>query len=115
MKRINNLKQSQATQTVLLFGLSAAAAFAQSGDISSSTAPVITLGVTILKAVMGLVLLGCIGVIAYGAVTLGANRPRGLAMIASGVVGGLIAGLSYALIATTSGASVPTSMILVFR
>ena len=104
MNKIKNSLNSQAAQTLFLFGLTAFAAYAQSGDISASTAPVVTLGVTILKAVMALVLLACVGVIAWGAVTLGSNRPRGLAMIASGVAGGLIAGLS---------ASVPTGLLLV--
>jgi len=112
MKKVNSLRNSKAAQTLLLFGLTAVAAFAQSGDISASTAPVITLGVTILKAVLALALVGCVGTVIYGAVTLGGNRPRALAMIAGGVAGGLIAGLSYALIGTTSGATVPTSTIL---
>jgi len=113
MNKTENTLNSRAAQTLFLFGLTAVAACAQSGDISASTAPVVTLGVTILKAVMALVLLACVGVIAWGAVTLGSNRPRGLAMIASGVAGGLIAGLSYALVGTTSGASVPTGLLLV--
>jgi len=115
MKKVNSFNNSPAVQIAFLFGLTAASAMAQSGDISASTAPVVTLGVTILKAVLALAVLGCIGVIIYGAVSLGGNRPRGLAMIASGVAGSLICGLSYALVATTSGANAPTSMILVFR
>jgi hypothetical protein len=109
---MKNIFTPRAAQTLFLFGLTAVAAFAQSGDISASTAPVVTLGVTILKAVLALALVGCVGIVIYGAVTLGADRPRGLAMIASGVAGGLICGLSYALVGTTSGATVPTSTIL---
>ncbi len=112
MKKKISLKHSRAAQTLLLLGLTVVAGLAQSGDISASTAPAITLGVTILKALLALALIGCVGTVIYGAVTLGGNRPRALAMIAGGVFGGLIAGLSYALIGTTSGATVPTSTIL---
>lgn len=94
--------------------LYAVSALAQSGDISGSTAQVTTLGVSILKLIMGLVLLACVGVIAWGGVTIATNRPKGLAMVAGGVVAGLIAGLSYALVATTSGAAAPAGMIFFF-
>ena len=112
MKKFNSLKHSKAAQTLLLLGLTAVAGLAQSGDISASTAPAVTLGVTILKALLALALLACVGTVIYGGASLGANRPRALAMIAGGVFGGLVAGLSYALIGTTSGSSVPTSTIL---
>jgi hypothetical protein len=36
-------------------------------------------------------------------------------MIAGGIVGGIIAGASLALVGTTSGATVPTAMIVFFR
>lgn len=94
--------------------LGSVAALAQSGDISGSTSQVTTLGVTILKLVMGLVLLACVGVIAWGGVTIATNRPKGLAMVAGGVVAGLIAGLSYALVGTTSGATPPSGFLLLF-
>jgi hypothetical protein len=109
---VKSLTHSPAAQAFFLFGLTVVAAFAQSGDISASTAPAITLGVTIVKAFMALALLACVGTVIYGAASLGGNRPRALAMIAGGVFGGLVAGLSYALIGTTSGSSVPTSTIL---
>ena len=70
---------------------------------------------TILKGILALAIIACIGTIVYGGATIGANRPRALAMIAGGVAGSLICGLSYALVATTSGANVPTSLILFFR
>jgi hypothetical protein len=110
-----SLKHSRAAQTLLLFGLTAVAAFAQSGDLSAATAPIQTAGVNVIKLVLALVLLACVGVIAYGAATLGANKPRALAMIAGGIVGGIISGASLALVGTTSGATVPTAMIVFFR
>jgi hypothetical protein len=115
MKTIHSFKHSRAAQTLLLCGLTAVAALGQSGDLSAATAPIQTAGVNVIKLVMALVLLACVGVIAYGAATLGSNKPRALAMIAGGIVGGIIAGASYALIGTTSGATVPTAVILLFR
>ena len=115
MRKFNSLKHSRAAQTLVLLGITAVAAFAQSGDLSAATAPIQTAGVNVIKLVMALVLLACVGVIAYGAATLGSNKPRALAMIAGGIVGGIIAGASYALIGTTSGATVPTAVILFFR
>ena len=115
MNKVRSLKQSWAAQMLLLFGLTVVAAFAQSGDLSAATAPITTAGVNVIKLVLALVLLACVGVIAYGAATLGANKPRALAMIAGGIVGGIIAGASFALVGTTSGASVPTAVILFLR
>ncbi len=77
--------------------------FAQSGDISGSTGQISILGKTILLVVLGLAVMAFVGVIIWGAVSLGANRPRGLAMIAGGLVGALLAGLSFALVTTLSG------------
>jgi len=67
MRKFNSLKHSRAAQTLVLLGLTAVAALAQSGDLSAATAPIQTAGVNVIKLVMALVLLACVGVIAYGA------------------------------------------------
>ena len=103
---------SKATQRLLLFGLGATLAFAQSGDISGSTSNFTTLGTTILTLLVALAGMGFVGLIIWGGLTLTTNRPRGLAMIGGGLVGALLAGLAYTLVNTLTGHSVSTSMLL---
>ena len=79
---------------------------AQSGDISGSLVNVNTLGSTILKCVLGLAGIGFVGLIVWGGLTLATNRPKGLAMIGGGMVGALLAGLSFVLVNTLTGSTV---------
>jgi len=99
-------------QGLLLMIFTAAAAFAQSGDISGSTSNFTTLGTTILKIVVTLAGMGFVGLIIFGGLTLATNRPRGLAMIGGGIFGALLAGLAFALVNTLTGQSVSTGMLL---
>ena len=71
----------------------------------------------IVKTALALGLLACIGTLVYGGATLGTNKARSLALMAGAVIGAIICGASYALVGTTSGATVPTGTILftVFR
>ena len=91
--KIRTLKHSQAAQTLFLFGLSAVAAFAQSGDVDTSS--ISTLGSTILKLLISLAGMAFVGLVIWGGITLTTNRPKGLAMIGGGLGGALIAGLSF--------------------
>ena len=75
MKPIHTLSL-QAVQFLLLFGLGATLAFAQSGDISGSTSNFTTLGTTILKLLVALAGMGFVGLIIWGGLTLTTNRPR---------------------------------------
>ncbi len=103
---------SKAAQRLLLFGLGAAVAFAQSGDISGSTSNFTTLGTTILKLGVALAGMGFVGLIIWGGLTLTTNRPRGLAMVGGGLVGALLAGLAFVLVNTLTGTTVSTGMLL---
>jgi hypothetical protein len=89
-----------------------ALAFAQSGDISGSTSNFTTLGTTILKLVVALAGMGFVGLIIFGGLTLGTNRPRGLAMIGGGLVGALLSGLAFAIVNTLTGTNVSGSLFL---
>jgi len=102
----NSPRFSRAAQLLLLFGLTAALTFAQSGDISGSTSNFTTLGTTVLKVVMSLACMGFVGLMIFGGLTLTTNRPRGLAMIGGGFVGALLAGLAVAFVSTLTGQSV---------
>ena len=72
----------------------------------------LTFGRTALKCALGLAVFAFAGVIIWGGVTMGTNRPRGLAMVAGGMVGALLAGLSFVLVSTLSGTSVGTPAIV---
>src|SRR5579872_2959828 len=108
----NSPNLRRAAQMLFLFGLTAALAFAQSGDISGSTSNFTTLGTTILKIVVTLAGMGFVGLIIFGGLTLATNRPRGLAMIGGGIFGALLAGLAFTLVNTLTGQSVSTGMLL---
>jgi hypothetical protein len=108
----NSPRFSQAAHMLLLFGITGALAFAQSGDISGSTSNFTTLGTTILKIVVALAGMGFVGLIIFGGLTLATNRPRGLAMIGGGIFGALLAGLAFTLVNTLTGQSVSTGMLL---
>jgi hypothetical protein len=108
----NCLKHSQAAQVLCLLGLTAAAAVAQSGDISGATSNFTTLGTTILKLVVTLAGLAFVGLIIWGALTLATNRPRGLAMVGGGLVGALLCGLAFVLVNTLTGQNVSTGFLL---
>lgn len=101
-------------QFMLMVALYAASAFAQDGDISGSLGNVNTLGSTILKCALGLAGLAFVGLIVWGGLTLATNRPRGLAMIGGGLVGALLAGLSFALVNTLTGRSAVTPAVIWF-
>lgn len=93
-------------QTLILFALCALCLCAQAnGNIDDLLAPVQQIGVSIIKLWIALVGLALIGVMLWGCVTLGTNRPRGLAMIAGGLVGSVGAGLSIALVNRLTGGS----------
>jgi hypothetical protein len=94
---------SPTAQAIFLFGLTAASAFAQSGDISGATGNFTTLGQTILKVGVGLAGMAFVGLMIWGGLTLTTNRPRGLAMIGGGLVGALFAGLAFILVNTCNG------------
>ena len=47
-----------------------------------------------------------VGLIIWGGLMLGTNRPRGLAVIGGGLAGALLAGLAFALVNTLTGQSV---------
>src|SRR5689334_21000888 len=96
----NSFRFPMVTQMLSLVVLTAAAALAQSGDISGSTSNFTTLGTTILKIVVTLAGMGFVGLIIFGGLTLATNRPRGLAMIGGGIFGALLAGLAFALVNT---------------
>ena len=98
--------------TTLLLLLAPVLAFAQSGDISGSTSNFTMLGSTILKLVVGLAGMAFVGLIIWGGLTLATNRPRGLAMIGGGMVGALLAGLSFILVNTLTGQSVSVTGLL---
>ena len=83
-----------------------AIALAQSGQISSTTSQFTTLGQQLLTLVIALAGLAFVALIAYGGMTLGTNRPRGLACIGGGVFGGLLCGMSYTLVNTLTGQSI---------
>lgn len=89
--------------SVILFAVTA---LAQSGDISGSLSNVNTLGHSILTAALGLAGMAFVGLIIWGGLTLATNRPRGLAMVAGGMVGALLAGLAFVLVNTLTGQSV---------
>src|SRR5580704_3643325 len=108
----NSSRLSTASHIVVLFGLTAALAFAQSGDISGSTSNFTTLGATILKLVVALAGMAFVGLIIWGGLTLTTNRPRGLAMVGGGLVGALLAGLAFVLVNTLTGQSVSTGLLL---
>ena len=97
-------------QTIgMILVLAAPALVAQSGDISGSTSNLMTLGSSILKVLVALAGMGFVGLIIWGGLTLGTNRPRGLAMIGGGLAGALLAGLAFALVNTLTGQSVSLS------
>jgi hypothetical protein len=102
----------QTAQTLFLFGLTVAAAFAQSGDISGATSNFTTLGTTILKLVVALAGMAFVGLIIWGGLTLTTNRPRGLAMIGGGLAGALLAGLAFVLVNTLTGQNVAGELFL---
>jgi hypothetical protein len=83
----------------------------QSGDITSQTANVQTLGLSILKLVVALAGMAFVGLLIWGGLTLTTNRPRGLAMIGGGLVGALLAGLAFALVNTLTGGNASLSML----
>jgi hypothetical protein len=84
-----------------------------SGDISGSTSQLTTLGLSILKVFLALAGISFVGLLIWGGLTLATNRPRGLAMVAGGLVGALLAGLSFTLVNTLTGQSVSaTGMLL---
>jgi len=97
---------------LICMAVAAIPVLAQSGDISGSTVEVMTLGRTALKCAFGLAVFAFAGLIIWGGVTMGTNRPRGLAMVAGGMVGALLAGLSFVLVSTLSGTSVSTPGIV---
>ena len=66
---------SPTAQAIFLFGLTAASAFAQSGDISGATGNFTTLGQTILKVGVGLAGMAFVGLMIWGGLTLTTNRP----------------------------------------
>lgn len=99
----NSVRFFKTAQMLFLLGLTTVLAFAQSGDISGSTSNFTTLGRTILLVVLGLALMALVGLLIWGGLTLSTNRPRGLAMIAGGLIGALLAGLSFALVTTLTG------------
>ena len=101
------LRRIQTISIILV--LAAPAVLAQSGDISGSTSNLVTLGTTILKVLVALAGMGFVGLIIWGGLTLGTNRPRGLAMIGGGLAGALLAGLAFALVNTLTGQSVSLS------
>jgi hypothetical protein len=109
---IKSPKALRTAQTLLLLGLTAAAAMAQSGDISGSTANFVTLGQKILLLLIALAGLAFVGLIIWGGLTLTTNRPRGLAMIGGGLVGALLAGLAVVLVNTLTGQNVSTELLL---
>jgi len=106
----SRLKRSRAAQTLLLFGLTAVAAFAQSGSIDTSEFT--NLGTTIIKALVVIAGLAFVGLIIYGGLTLTTNRPRGLAMIGGGLVGALLAGLAFAIVSKLTGNAVSAFLIV---
>jgi hypothetical protein len=81
-------------------------AVAQSGQISSTTSQFTTLGTQLLNLMIALAGFAFVGLIAYGAMTLGTNRPRGLACVGGGIFGGLLCGMSYTLVNTLTGQSI---------
>jgi hypothetical protein len=81
-------------------------AVAQSGSISSTTSQFTTLGTQLLNLMITLAGFAFVGLIAYGAMTLGTNRPRGLACVGGGIFGGLLCGMSYTLVNTLTGQSI---------
>jgi len=97
---------------LICLALTAIPVLAQSGDISGATVEVMTLGRTALKCAFGLGVFAFAGLIIWGGVTMGTNRPRGLAMVAGGMVGALLAGLSFVLVGTLSGTSVSSPAIV---
>src|ERR1035438_2893156 len=110
--KTNSRRFSRAAQMLFLVGLTAAATFAQSGDISGSTSNFTTLGTTILKIVVTLAGMGFVGLIIFGGLTLATNRPRGLAMIGGGLVGALLAGLAFVIVNTLTGTTVSGALLL---
>ncbi len=105
-------KLQRAAQVVCLLGLTAAAAVAQSGDISGATSNFTTLGSVILKLLVALAGMAFVGLIIWGALTLATNRPRGLAMIGGGLVGALLAGLAFVIVNTETGQNVSTGLLV---
>jgi hypothetical protein len=110
MKKLNSLKHSQAAQTLFLFGLTAVAAFAQSGNIDTSEFT--NLGTTIIEALVAIAGLAFVGLIIYGGLTLTTNRPRGLAMIGGGLVGALLSGLAFAIVSKLTGHAVAAFLVI---
>lgn len=99
-----------AAQMLYLFGLTTALAFGQAGDIDLSS--VNTLGSTLLKAFLGVAVIAFVALLIWGALTLTTNRPRGLAMIGGGLVGALLAGISFAIVSRLTGQAVVPGMLL---
>ncbi len=113
MTKFKTSLNSRAAQTLLLFGLTAVAAFAQSGNVDTSGFT--NLGQTLLKLFIGVAGMAFVGLIVWGALTLTTNRPRGLAMVGGGVVGALLAGVAFAWVSTLTGSNVanPNAMLIV--
>jgi hypothetical protein len=109
MRKIDSLKHLRAAQTLILFGLSAVAVFAQSGNIDTSEFT--NLGTTIIKTLVVLAGLAFVGLIIWGGLTLTTNRPRGLAMIGGGLVGALLAGLAFVIVSKLTGNNVQALLL----
>lgn len=95
-------------------GLAASLCMAQvlgggNGDIKAIFAPLQNLGASILEVFMGLVGFGFVGLIIWGALTLGTNRARGLAMIGGGMAGAVLAGLAVIIVSHLTGGSITLS------
>ncbi len=109
---VARIRHSQGARLLCACMLSSALALAQSGDISGDVVDFGTLGTTVLKVILGLAVLGFVGLLIAGGLQLTTNRPRGLAMVGGGLVGALLAGLSFALVSKLTGQQIAASVIL---
>ena len=93
----------------MLMGLCAACAMAQqqgSGDIFADFQPLIILGTAVIRVIMALTGIAFVGGMIWGSITLITNRPKGMAIIASALVGSLIASLAVVIVSHLTGASI---------
>jgi hypothetical protein len=99
----------------LVVAASALCAFAQngqgSGDISQPLSQYQTLGQVILEIFFIVAVIAFVGVLIWGALTLGSNRPRGIAMIGGGLAGALLCGLAVVIVSTLTGSQVQTGSL----
>ena len=90
----------------MLLGLCSTCAMASVGSILQDLQPILDLAGAFIQVLIAVTGVAFVGIIIWGAITLGTNRPRGLAMIAGGMVGAIVAGLAVVLVSHLTGQTI---------